>query len=406
MPVASGVAKKLAYKVEASLNAAPGTDGQYLRRVESSLDLVKDTFESGEIRSDYQVADFRHGTRRVQGSVKGELSPKTYADFIAAALRRDFAAVTAISGLTLTVAVSGGAYTITRSAGDFLSGGIRIGQVIRLSGGTLAGDTTAKNLFVTNVTALTITVRVVNGSTMTAPQSNIASCTVTVVGKVTYTPQTGHTDKSFWIEHWFSDVSLSEQFGGCKVNSIKMTMPPSGMATIDVGFLGMNMTTAGAQYFSAAAAATSTGVVASASGVLTLGDAAPYAPILTVTGLEVNIEGGMSTEPVVGSNYSPNVFPGRVRVSGQVSVLLESAALRDLFVNESVANLSFVLATGNGAADDFIAVSMPRVKLGGAGKSDGEKGIIQTLPFVALLSGAAAGTATENTTLMLQDSAA
>jgi hypothetical protein len=53
---------------------------------------------------------------------------------------------------------------------------------------------------------------------------------------------------------------------------------------------------------------------------------------------------------------------------------------------------------------------MPRVKVGGAGKDDGEKGIVQTMPFTALFdTGAGAdkgATATDSlaTTLSIQDS--
>jgi hypothetical protein len=50
---------------------------------------------------------------------------------------------------------------------------------------------------------------------------------------------------------------------------------------------------------------------------------------------------------------------------------------------------------------------MPRVKMGGAGKNDGQGGLVQTMPFQMLknLVGGA-GTSTEATTLSIQDSAA
>jgi hypothetical protein len=56
-----------------------------------------------------------------------------------------------------------------------------------------------------------------------------------------------------------------------------------------------------------------------------------------------------------------------------------------------------------------MAFSMPRVKVGGAGKDDGEKGIIQTMPFVALFNTTGATNATGAvstlaTTLSMQDS--
>ena len=47
------------------------------------------------------------------------------------------------------------------------------------------------------------------------------------------------------------------------------------------------------------------------------------------------------------------------------------------------------------------------VKVGGASKSDGEGGLVQTLPFMGLYNTAGgAGTTTDQTTLSMQDSAA
>jgi hypothetical protein len=50
---------------------------------------------------------------------------------------------------------------------------------------------------------------------------------------------------------------------------------------------------------------------------------------------------------------------------------------------------------------------LPRIKLGGASKNDGESGIVQTIPFTALFNSAGgSGTTTEQTTIVVQDSAA
>jgi hypothetical protein len=90
---ATGVAKQLRYKAESTWGTAPGASGaQLLRRVTSTLDLKKQTYRSNEIRSDYQVNDMRHGVRSVEGTINGELSPGTYKDFLAAAVRKAFVA--------------------------------------------------------------------------------------------------------------------------------------------------------------------------------------------------------------------------------------------------------------------------------------------------------------------------
>src|SRR3954470_21776020 len=101
MTIATGVNKRVYYKVEATWNTAPGTgSAQALRRVTSNLDLKKDTFESNELVTHLQRVDFRHGLGHVEGMLSGEISPGTYKDFVAAAVRKAWATVTAIASLT------------------------------------------------------------------------------------------------------------------------------------------------------------------------------------------------------------------------------------------------------------------------------------------------------------------
>ena len=83
MPISKGTAKQVGYKKETTWGTLAGnTSGKLLRRVTASFNLVKDAYESGEIRTDRQIADYRHGVRSAEGSLNGELSPATYADFM------------------------------------------------------------------------------------------------------------------------------------------------------------------------------------------------------------------------------------------------------------------------------------------------------------------------------------
>jgi len=402
MAIASGVAKSVRYKVEATYGTAPGASGgQLLRRVTSDLGLTKETYQSNEIRADYQVADFRHGIRRVGGTLKGELSPKTYADFMAAALRRDFAAVSAISSLSITIAGSG-PYTITRATGSWLTDGVKIGHVVRLTAGSFTAGNLNKNVLVTGLTATVITGIVLNASTMTA-EGPIASSTLTVVGKQTYVPTTGHTDKSFYFEHWFSDVAQSEQFSGVKINSIDISLPPTGISEISLGLMGKDIATGTSAYYTSPTAATSTGVMAAVNGVVLVGGT----QVAIITGMSIKIDGGYSGDPVVGANTVPNVFPGRVRVTGNFTAYFQDATMRDYFVNETEISIVAAFTTANDANADFLSFAMPRVKVGSATKDDGEKGIIQSFDFTALYNSAGGtGTSSEATTLFVQDSQA
>ena len=204
---------------------------------------------------------------------------------------------------------------------------------------------------------------------------------MTVVGKKTYAPTSGHTNKSFSIEHWFSDIAQSEVFSGCQPSKIDLSLPPTGLATISIPMVGKDLTTATAQYFTSPTASTTTGLTAAVNGVVLLNGTA----VAVLTGLTLSIESNRSGDAVVGSNTIPTRFPGRILVSGQATAYFEDATLRDAFVNETEIEIIVALTSDNTATANFVAFVLPRCKVGGSSKSDGEGGIVQTIPFQALL---------------------
>lgn len=405
MGTGSGVYKQVTYKVETTYGVMPSAaSGQSLRRVTSSLDLTKDTYQSNEIRPDFQVADFRHGLRKVGGSVSGELSAKTYGDFIAAAVKKDFVAGVGVTGASITVGGTTGAWTITRAAGSWLTDGVKIGDVVRLTAGAFNANNLNKNILVTAVTALALTGITLNGSNMTA-EGPIASAALTVFGKKTMIPQSGHTDKSFSIEHWHPDVGAtgaSEVFTGCKVSKVTFTLPATGMATIAVEFSGKDATPGTAQYFTSPTPVTVTGVMAAVNGVVKVGSASGG----TITSATIEISSAQSSEPGIGSNVADQAATGRVIVTGQVTAKFDSTALRDAFYNETETSAYFAFTADNTANSDFIAFAINRLKANGASKDDGEKILIQTIPFQALLNTDGGANQPEDlTTIAIQDSA-
>lgn len=406
MGTASGVFKQVTYKVETTYGTMPAASAaQAMRRVTSSLDLSKDTYQSNEIRPDFQVADFRHGLRKVGGSISGELSAKTWGDFIAAALKKDFVAGVSVTGASITIGGAAGAWTITRAAGSWLADGVKIGDVIRMTAGTFNALNLNKNIQVTAMTPTVLTGIVLNASNLQA-EGPIASATVAVVGKKTFIPQSGHTDKSFAIEHWYPDAGAtgaSEVFSGCKVSKITFTLPATGMATVAVEFVGKDSTPGTAQYFTSPTPVTVTGTMAAVNGVVKVGSATGG----TITSASIEISCAQSSEQGIGSNTADQVATGRVIVTGQFTAKFDSTALRDAFYNETETSAYLAFTADNSANSDFIAFSMSRLKVNGASKDDGEKILIQTIPFQALLDNAGGtGKAAEMTTISVQDSAA
>ncbi len=415
MSTASGVEKKVVLAPQAAKGTCAVANlatAQYLRRVTSSMNLTKETYQSNEMRADRQIADMRHGVESVDGSISGELSPGTYEKFMAAILRKAWVAAP-VSGAEsdITAAVtSGNAGTFTSAAtATFLQDGLKVGDVVRQTGGTGdAAGNNARNFLITALTDKVITGLMLDGSPVVAAATADA-LTFTGVGKKTWVPSTGHTETWFSIEHNYSDVDLSEVFWDLKVNSMAVKLPATGLATIDTGLMGLNHTnkaSGDSPYFTAVLAACTEGVLAAVNGAIYV----EGTKIALITGMDFDIAGNLSSEPVVGSNVKPDIFDGRVMVKGNMTVFFEDATFRDYFENESEVTINLVLTTADTATADFLSFTFPRVKVGGASKDDGEKGIVQTMPFVALFdtnAGADTGataTATLATTMSIQDS--
>lgn len=402
MAIASGLNKQLIIKKETTFGVAAGTgSGLYLRRTTSDIGLKKDTYESAEIVTHAQVQDFRHGIRRILGTINGELSPGSYNLLMQSALRKDFVAGATTGAIVTVTAAAGPPGTFTRSAGSFLTDGFKVGDVIRWTGWTTGGANNNSRNF--RITALTATVMSTSGllDEVVAAKAAGDSVTATVVGKKTHIPATAHTNDSYTVEQNFPDIVQSEQYLGCKFGGMQIRLPATGLATVAFPVTGQDIVTSTAAYFVTPSAAGTQGIAAAVNGSLR----ANGVDIATVTGVDINLDLGLFSDAVVGSNKVPSINPARSRVSGQLTAMFEDASLRDIFINETEIGLTVVLELSTAIAAEFLAFNLPRIKLGAADKDDGEKNLIQTLPFVALYnSGGGAGVASEQTTMSVQDS--
>ena len=398
MALSTGVNKQVRYKKETTWGTLAGnTGGNVLRRVTANFNLEKETYQSGEIRTDYQIADMRHGVRSVTGSLNAELSPGSYADFFAAAVAKAFAAKTTLTAVSVTTTVvAGGTGNIIRTTGSWITDGVKVGDVIRLS----ATANSAKNLLVTSVVALSLGVKTLNSTELVAV-GTAAATDVSFPGKKTMAPLTGHTDDSFTFEEFYSDIGQSEVFTGNKVNTAALSIPSTGLVTADFGFMGKDLAQTGtAAYFTAPTAQGTTGIFAAVNGVLVVNGVA----VAVVTDASININRNMQNATVVGSNSIAEMFEGRIAVDGSFSAYFQDASFRDMFKDETEASLVIVLTTSNANTSDFVSVTLPRIKVNSNTRNDSEQGIVSQHSFMALLN-SAVGNGTEQTTIAIQDSA-
>lgn len=403
MSVAQGINKTVARKAQGALGtAASGSGGQLIPRVDAAFNVTKDTYENNLIASHQQGTGATHGVRKSQATLNGLAMCSAYEAEQAALLRKAWAATSAISSLSLTIAASGSNYTITRGAGDFLTGGIKIGDVIRLSGGSLNVGNVGVNIVVLGVTATVITGNVPTGTALVA-EGPIASCTVTVVGKKSWVPTSGHTNIYFTYEEYFSDLTRSHVYRDLQPASMDVSMPATGNVTMNIGLVGLGyVSRTGAQVLTSPTAEPANAVLSAVAGKAYLG----ASPQSVITSCSVNINGNVTHgEAVIGSNLIPDTQKGRITVSGSFTMLYDGDTQVSVFDNETTTSLILFLADDRTDGADFMTIVIPELKLFSAEADDGEKQIVRTYNFTAqICSSGGASLANHQTIVSIQDS--
>lgn len=406
MPIAQGINKTIAYKKQTALGTtATGSGGQLIRRETATFNQTKDTYENNEIVSHQQSTGATHGIARSAGTINGLLSGASYSALMGSLLRKDFVATSALTGLSLTIAASGSNYTITRATGDFLTGGIKIGDVIQITAGSVNANNLNKNLVVVGVTATVLTVNVLNsGATMTE-EGPIASCTITVPGKKAWIPTTGHTNDYYTFEEWYSDAVRSHVYPDLQIGMLDVAVPATGNVTAAFGLVGLGAKTeSGTQSLTSPTAATTTNVMSSVAGAVYVGGVR----YTNITSFSLKIDGQVNPgEANIGSNTVGDVYRGRIKVSGSFSFVYDADTLGANFLDETATSLIAVLADARTAAANTVAFVLPRVKFFSNDADDGEKQIVRTINFTAEINGSGgASLASHQTIVSIQDSQA
>lgn len=402
-----GLLKQTVFAKQTSGLGVPATTGGKIKRRTSAVfSKMVDTYESNEIVSHQQSTGANAGIVKTSGKLDGLISPGTFTEQFASLLRKDAAATTAITGASLTIAASAPNWSLTRAAGSWLTDGMKVGDVIRLSVGTLNAANASKNLLVVSITSATVmVVRPVNGVALAA-EGPITGCTVTVVGKKTWAPTSGHTNDYWSVEEWYSGLGRSELFTDCKIAKADVTVPATGNATVSFDVPGLNRSENTSQQISSPASETSTNVLTAVGGLVLVNGAAT-----AVTGIQFSIDGHIQPgEAEVGTNQIGDHIRGEISVSGQFTAKFSSTTLQQLYTGQTLFTIMVVLTDGNGAAADFVSFTVPQCKAFGDTPDDGEaKEIVRTYPFTAQIPSATVGgpaLAHNQTIISIQDSQA
>ena len=396
MPLAEGVSARITIKPYASGIITPGvgpdpatepgpSGGQILRRVSSDLTVEKDTYQSEEINSHRQLADFRHGVRRITGGIAGELSPGTYSELFEACLRStwDVTAVSLSNTELTSIAADSPTSTLIAGGGDPVALGLRVGDVMRMTGASEPLNN-GVNFVITSFSGVTNqTIHVYPAPTTMAADS---AFTMAGTGGKLLIPASGHVSRKFAIEIYNQDIGVAQVFTEYRFGGFSIELPPTGIGTVEftgMGRDGVAFEGVAAPFFTAPAPETTTGLVASVNGLLQINGVTKA----VVTGCSIELESNPEGEPVIGSDLVPEIFLGRSLITGEMTAFFEDVSLINAFIDEDEISLLIYLTTGSGAATDALTFFLPRIKLGGASvETSGEAGQMITVPFTALKS--------------------
>ena len=398
-----GLTKKTVFAKQSGLGTPATTGGKIKRRTSAVFDKASDTYENNEIVSHQQSTGKNESVTRTSGKLNGLLSAGTYFEQFASLLRQDFAAVPDLTGLSITIAGSGPSYTITRGSGSFLTGGIKVGMTVRLTAGSFNAANSNVNVLVIAMTATVLTVIVPNDAALVA-EGPIASATLSVPGKVTYAPMTGHTNDYWTVEELYTVNTKSEVFEDVKIASAQVTIPASGNCTVAFDCPGLARKTYTSQQIGSPAAETTTGVLTAAKGKIVVNGSA-----ITVTGIQFTIDGQIQPgEAEVGNSRISDHVRGRIKVSGQMTAKFSNTTLRDLRDAQTRVPLITTATDGSAGTADLNGFTFPTIKIFTDTPDDGEtKEVIRTYQWEAEIpSTGGSGVSQYQSICMLQDSQA
>jgi len=403
---AQGLKKVFAFGKQTGIGVPKVGAGCFvLRRKTAVFSKSVDTAMNDEINSHRQDNGLTFGQTKTTGKIDGNLSPGTYYKFIAAALMKDFAAVTPYAaGIDVTAAAAGG--TFTDASAGYLAGGLKVGMVGRWTGFAGGGATANndRNFWITALTASVMTGVFLDG-TLVVDDAAGDTVTFTVVGMITNAPTTGHTNDYYTFESWQSDIAKSEVFPDCKFNQIATTVPATGASTISIDVVGLGTRTLGtSQAMTIPAAETTTETVEGVRGAMYVnGTLVEYVQSFSLT-----IDRGVT--PIgasLGSAVSPGHNEGKVKVSGSFSSFYNASTMSAIFDAQNTISLALVSVCDGTATSGFVGYTMGKVSITSEQPDDGEHVISRTFNFVAEINGAGgAALAFDQTIIQIQDSAA
>lgn len=310
--------------------------------------VTRDALTSNELDGSRETSFIRTGNKQVSGEYAIELSSRSQDDFLAGAMTSSW--VAGVTGTAVDVAVDAGAKTFTRSAGDFLTDGVEVGDLIRFA------DLPGNNGLPFIVTAVTSTV--VTGGAIQYPLTTAAAAeTDYVTGDKL---ETGNLCKTFSILTWFKgQCGNPDSFvitRGVEISGFTIEQAVNAMVTGSFPFIGMTQ-----EILTAPPAGSDFSQITFDAEPFSSVDVSVFDGIqpLKCDTLTFTNDNGASAQFELGNNSVAFVERGRAVNTFSIAGKLYDMEMIQKFINETQVEINSILSGVKGA----MSISMKRAEL-------------------------------------------
>jgi hypothetical protein len=364
----------VAYKAQSGLGVPATGAGASILRVAggSGGSLTKAATESNEVRYDGMRTRGRHGIQKTVGAWSAEGSIGSFDAIIEAIMRdtwstADLTITESTGGLLSIVTATGvGGGTITAAGGSWITAGLRVGDIIRLSNHSDPLNN-GKNLRITNLTPTVISV----GEQLVAVPTADTTFTVTRPGKKLIQTGTQLIKRYFTVEEYEIDVDTSEVMSDFVWGAMRIGMAPNGIITVDPSGVG----TGQMQTYPSASAPVFTAPVPSSTLPLAVVDATVRIgtqDMVDLTSFDLTMDITPMSPDVFGSGnikYGPDVFTGQMGIGINFTCLRKDLQFLNDFVAETQYSIHILAVENEAEPKSFVSITVPNLTLGGLSKS-------------------------------------
>lgn len=310
--------------------------------------VTRDALTSNELDGSRETSFIRTGNKQVSGEYAIELSSRSQDDFLAGAMTSSW--VSGVTGTAVDVAVDAGAKTFTRSAGNFLTDGVEVGDLIRFA------DLPGNNGLPFIVTSVNDTV--VAGAAIQYPLTTAAAAeTDYATGDKL---ETGNLCKTFSILTWFKgQCGNPDSFvitRGVEISGFTIEQAVNAMVTGSFPFIGMTQ-----EILTAPPAGSDFSQVTFDAEPFSSVDVSVFDGIqpLKCDTLTFTNDNGASAQFELGNNSVAFVERGRAVNTFSIAGKLYDMAMIQKFINETQVEINSILSGVKGA----MSISMKRAEL-------------------------------------------